>query len=71
LSKHKVHKVNSKKKAIIILAISVYVILVAAYLPNVSFSQLPFLPSGRSSIDSNHTAIHGNNYNSISCKRMM
>jgi hypothetical protein len=63
MPKHKVHKVNSKKKAIIILAISVYVILVAAYLPNVSFSQVPFHPAVRSSIDSNHTIIHDNNNN--------
>jgi hypothetical protein len=50
---------------IIILAISVYVILVA-YLPNISFSQLPFLTAGRSSIEKNHMIIHGNNNNSSS-----
>ena len=49
--------------AIIILAMSVYVILVA-YLPNVSFSQLAFLPAGRSSIGKNYTIIHGNNSSS-------
>jgi hypothetical protein len=52
--------------AIIILAISVYVLLVA-YLPNVSFSQLPLLPAGRgSSIEKNHTITHGNNNNNSS-----
>ena len=50
---------------IIILAISVYVILVA-YLPNVSFSQLPFLTAGRSSIEKNHMIIHGSNNNNNS-----
>ena len=51
--------------AIIILAISVYVVLVA-YLPNVSFSQLPFLTAGRSSIEKNHMIIHGSNNNNNS-----
>jgi hypothetical protein len=60
-----IDSVKAKQIAIIILAISVYVILVA-YLPNVSFSQVPFLPAGRSSIDSNHTIIHGNNNNNNS-----
>jgi hypothetical protein len=52
--------------AIIAVVISVYVLLVA-YLPNVSFSELRFLPGGRPprarSINSDHRAIYGNNTN--------
>jgi hypothetical protein len=48
--------------AIIAVAISVYVLLVA-YLPNVSFSELSFLPGGHRSINSDHRAIYGNNTN--------
>ena len=52
--------------AIIILAISAYVVLAAAYLPNVSFSQIPFLPSSRSSIEKIYTITHDNNNNNNS-----
>jgi hypothetical protein len=60
------HKVSSKI-AVVILAIVVGVILVA-YLPNSSFSQVPspFLPGSHSNAannNSNHTIIHGNNNN--------
>ena len=60
------HKVSSKI-AVVILAIVVGVILVA-YLPNSSFSQVssPFLPgihSNAANNNSNHTIIHGNNNN--------
>jgi hypothetical protein len=48
--------------AIIAVVISVYVLLVA-YLPNVSFSELRFLPGGHRSINSDHRAIYGNNTN--------
>jgi hypothetical protein len=50
---------------IIILAISAYVVL-AAYLPNVSFSQQPFLLAGRGSIEKNYTITHGYNNNNSS-----
>jgi hypothetical protein len=48
--------------AIIAVAISVYVLLVAS-LANVSFSELRFLPGGRRSINSDYRAIYGNNTN--------
>ncbi|MFL6425165.1 MAG: hypothetical protein ACJ71R_16455 [Nitrososphaeraceae archaeon] len=60
-------KVNSKI-AVVIVAMAIDVIL-AAYSPNLSFSQvIPFLPKGQSNIatNSNHRIIHHNNNNTSS-----
>ena len=55
-------KVNSKKMAIIILAISAYLIL-AVYLPTSAFSQIPIVPDSHSSTNSSHGTTHSNNNN--------
>jgi hypothetical protein len=54
-------KVNSKKIAIsIILTVSACLVL-AAHLPMLAFSQLPFLPNSQTNANSNHRSTHSNN----------
>ena len=48
--------------AIIILAISAYLIL-AVYLPTSAFSQIPIVPDSHSSTNSSHGTTHSNNNN--------
>jgi hypothetical protein len=53
-------KVNSKKIAIsIILTVSACLVL-AAHLPMLTFSQLPFLPNSQTNANSNHRSTHSN-----------